>query len=94
MKGKIVEERIALLEELYEPQVKFGHELMIADNGNLYPLSFCSLDITKKLFILTAHYLKEKTDVHMVENVNISKTAYLLMYFLMYFYFIDCFLSV
>lgn len=57
MKGKIVEERIALLEELYEPQVKFGHELMIADNGNLYPLDLLALASIKRSISLQAAML-------------------------------------
>lgn len=48
MKSKEIEECIASLEELYEPQIKFGHDLMIADNGNLYPLDLLALASIKR----------------------------------------------
>lgn len=57
MKGKIVEERIALLEELYEPQLKFGHDLMAADDGNFYPLDLLAFAAIKRSMSLQSAML-------------------------------------
>lgn len=41
-------ERIALLEGLYEPQLNFSYDLMGADNGNFYPLDLLAFAAIKR----------------------------------------------
>lgn len=57
MKSKEIEERVALLEELYEPQLKFGHDLMVADDGNFYPLDLLAFAAIKRSMSLQSAML-------------------------------------